>query len=526
MPIKCFFGDYSSHENEKKMLEKFLSQLVPVYGDNSNRWIYVIYNAMWSGQEVDLVCITQDSIIVADFKNYSGSLVGQENGEWMMTNLQGETLPVKGGGQINPFVQVRKNKYAVMEWLKSESMLVSDNIGHMAGLILFTEIKEAQIKLSHGVSQWFHVSDIPHIGRHLPSYCSKEINIAQSEAQEIVDALHLQAYEWTPVPPITAQYHPFDDIGTEKASTADYAALSRKSSGLPQPAIKIPTRLKSVYLPVAAMLVLTAGLGYGFIQGIQKSNSLVSKAVDAVVPDIVGDVIALTGVDTYKEFKNRPEDLTAFGPNPNEITYIKDGEHLWTTFQLIDLRKNTIYGMKIGETTFKEVEALKLNNDTAFLGDDKPKVVPGKVRNISQIVMIHGGLSDEGQKELMTYHPNFPQFRIDGLECVNTYFGADGIVRGVGFFFDNHSNEEILPYMRRYKSLGYQVLEGHISKRLGHSYAVLQKGDEIVTMNMDHGVGLSIIHTNQTTYNQYRHTLVIQDAYPTIPNPLKTNRRV
>lgn len=205
MSINCFFGDYTSHANEQRMLDQLLSQLHAYWGQQHS-WIYLIYNAMWNGQEIDLVCITEHAIIVIDLKNYSGALTGQENGEWLMdiqstdsainqmpvsavqhadthiTAIQNpatSSIVVKGGGQINPFVQIRKNRYAVMDWLNQNKRLSQENIGHMAGLIVFSEIRALQLQLSYSVKQWFHVTDLAHISHSLANIRSDEIHITE-----------------------------------------------------------------------------------------------------------------------------------------------------------------------------------------------------------------------------------------------------------------------------------------------------------------------------------------------------------
>lgn len=519
MPIKCFFGDYSSHENEKKMLDNFLSQLVPVYGGDQDPWIYVVYNALWSGQEVDMVCFTQNSIVVADFKNYSGSLKGQENGEWVMNNASGEGIIVKGGGQISPFIQIRKNRYAVMELLKSEKLLVNDNIGHMSGLILFTELHQIELKLSHGVSQWFYVSDIPHIDQHLPSYGSKEINITLSEANDIIEILNLKEYQWTPSPPITAQYDPF--VGEQGVhSNHKGVMLDLKDQKVQFQTVKPQGWFKKPKATTIAALVVASVLGYGLVDQLFKKDSFIANAADSITPSFVKKILAMTGLSHMGELRNHPDDLKLYGEDPEKITHFDSSgkEPLWTTFQLLDLEKGLVYGMKIGATSFNEVESLKLLNDSALLGDDKYNVVPGKVRNIGQLVMYPSGLTPEAQKKMTTYHPSFPQFDISNLSYINIWFSPTGIVRGVGFEVDERGNSQaIIPYIRRYKSLGYQVQEGSIAGHVGYSYAVLTKGDEVVVLNDPHMSPLSIVHTTKSTFMNNKDHLVRSKGRAYIP---------
>ncbi|WP_162368834.1 nuclease-related domain-containing protein [Acinetobacter cumulans] len=118
------------------MLDSFLNQLQLDWA-TENKWIYIIYNAIWDGQEIDMVCFTEHAIVVADFKNYTGKLGGKENGPWTMLTPSDEMIEVKGGNQLNPFVQIRKNKYVVMEWLNAQQFFSQDNLGFISGAIFF-----------------------------------------------------------------------------------------------------------------------------------------------------------------------------------------------------------------------------------------------------------------------------------------------------------------------------------------------------------------------------------------------------
>lgn len=109
MTIHAYYGDVSHLKNEQKMFEDLLTQL-KLHQGNSEDWIYLFYNTMWSGQEIDVIAFTKEAIVVIDLKNYSSNLVGSENGEWQ---INGE-LEVQGGSQINPFVQIRKNRFAFL----------------------------------------------------------------------------------------------------------------------------------------------------------------------------------------------------------------------------------------------------------------------------------------------------------------------------------------------------------------------------------------------------------------------------
>ncbi|WP_372404879.1 nuclease-related domain-containing protein [Acinetobacter piscicola] len=500
MTIHCYFGDYTSHKNEKKMLDQFLSQLEPVYGGQEKRWIYVIYNAMWNGQEVDLVCITQNSVIVSDFKNYSGSLVGQENGEWLMHTLEGETIPVKGGSQINPFVQVRKNRYAIMDWLKTNNHLQNDNMSHMAGLIIFTELSKLKTNFSHSVNLWFHVSDTPHIAETIDSIRSNSINIAESEAEEVVKALNLQPYTWTPSAPTAPRYNPFDSSSNEEDSSNDLSNKVQRNTGIAYNPQTAPlSKKKHIFMPLAcavlgcALVASIATTGYTDIR--DKAVGILLGEVDNSRNSMINFLFGTKSLHLI----NTKQDALAYGDNPESITEFNPKEPIWTTFQLLDLKKKTFYGFKIGQTTYQEAKsqqiARKIDND----------VIEGYPHKTLTTFSFYDGSRDSLGMDKK--HKQFPPLHISGLQNIRMWFDGKDKLVGVTVLLSDRDRNAMVTYLKRYKSLGYTVIDGSIAKNLGSSYAILHKDDDYVALKALRNIHISITHTNKKTFEQHRSSL-------------------
>lgn len=509
MTIKCFFGDYTSHANEKKMLEQFLTQLQPIYG-NSNEWVYVIYNAMWNGQEIDLVCITQNGFIVADLKNYSGSLTGQENGEWKITNYSNELLTVKGGGQINPFVQVRKNRYAIMDWLKNNNLLLSDNIGHMAAMIIFTEISDLRMNLSHSVNQWFHVSDLPHIGPKIESIRSSEINITETEADEIIQVLNLQPYEWTPTTPVLPNYSPFIAIiqDEDKPQFVDYSSLASNISDTGKVYTETKyTKLSKVYLPFGIILLMCAGLTFFSLSG-KSSNPSLPKLTSSLLPEPIKKFADTFGIKSlfdrsglYLITADKDDDAD-FIAATYEDAKLDRKDKVRNILQLLDLKENTVYGFKIGETKLSEI-----NRDLRLKDSIEPK------KNRTTYALYQGiydrAYTDVLKDEHKTYNKKFPPMEIDGLKNIQLYLDEKDTLIAIIYSLKTHSNKIMIEMAKSYSALGYDVVTGNIEPRMGDQYAILNKGDDYVIlrdMHLSHSY--SIAHTNKATFDQYGESLV------------------
>lgn len=191
MTIHAYFGDNSQLNKEKLMFEDLLTQL-KLNWQYSEDWVYLFYNTMWSGQEIDVIAFTQNSIVVIDLKNYSGDLSGSENGEWLID----QNVQVLGGSQINPFVQVRKNKFAVLNWFQLNGLFSNQNLGFISGCIIFNELSSKNMELSVGVKKWFFVTDIAHSVDTLSNIRSNGIDLSKDDVVYLVDRLKLREYIW------------------------------------------------------------------------------------------------------------------------------------------------------------------------------------------------------------------------------------------------------------------------------------------------------------------------------------------
>lgn len=184
------FGEKAGRTHENRMLQAFLERL-------EDRWltstdgIIVIANAMWNGAEVDLVCILPSAILVADFKSHGGKLTGTENGSW-----QADGVLVRGGRKDNPFQQLRDNRFSVLEWLKSKSLLPGRNLGHISAGIVFSGRIDDQLELPPRVRSWFYPTDLDRCATTLDALASPELQIDRKEALEIVHRLGVQPIEW------------------------------------------------------------------------------------------------------------------------------------------------------------------------------------------------------------------------------------------------------------------------------------------------------------------------------------------
>lgn len=196
------YGEKASRTHENQMLQAFLERLADRWAA-SDDWIFVIANSMWNGAEIDLVCILPSALLVADFKGHGGKLTGTENGPW-----QADGVLVKGGNKANPYQQLRDNKFSVLDWLKSRSLLSGRNLGHISAGVVFSDRIVDQLELPPKVRSWLYPTDMETCVSLLESLASPELKINRKEAQEIVQRLGVQPIEWKSTRPTMRAIEP------------------------------------------------------------------------------------------------------------------------------------------------------------------------------------------------------------------------------------------------------------------------------------------------------------------------------
>lgn len=189
--IETYIGEKPLHTHENTGLEDFLVRLEPIWG-SSVETITVIANALWNNAEIDLVCILPRAILVADFKNYSGQIEIAENGPW-----KAESGYVKGGAKDNPFVQIRDNKRALINWFEYHQLLASCNLGHITGAIIFTQPVTISGDLGPKNHAWFYVTDLDHCAAEIAARSSPQLLIKPQQMQEIVSRAGVRRYQST-----------------------------------------------------------------------------------------------------------------------------------------------------------------------------------------------------------------------------------------------------------------------------------------------------------------------------------------
>ena len=191
MTFKAFRGSSFNHSHENKAFND-LHDLLQQHWLEQDESLYLLGNFFVGGKELDALVIKRNAIIIIDFKNYGGEVKFSENNRWTC-----DRVPVKGGNSINPYQQLRTNKFALLEYINSDRILLKSdpNLGHIAALTLFQQpIKFDELQVPAKIRSWFHVGDMLHAVRTVDSIASASIDLPNTDLETLISTFDVPPY--------------------------------------------------------------------------------------------------------------------------------------------------------------------------------------------------------------------------------------------------------------------------------------------------------------------------------------------
>ncbi|BAU16101.1 hypothetical protein LEP3755_66680 (plasmid) [Leptolyngbya sp. NIES-3755] len=150
-------------------------------------------NFYCQGREIDAAIIQKNSITIIDFKNYGGQIRFFENGPWYTD----QGAEIRGGSDINPFIQIRKNRRALHEFLQKLRFPshYQPHWNHTFGLVIFHQsIAFDECQIPHNLATWFHVVEIDHAAERVSQITAGQMNLTDRDMDAIVSALAIALY--------------------------------------------------------------------------------------------------------------------------------------------------------------------------------------------------------------------------------------------------------------------------------------------------------------------------------------------
>ena len=234
----------TTHENY--IFDSLRKELARAWGDSEDL-IILLGNFYCHGSEIDAAILKKNSIIIIEFKDYGGHIRFSENGPWFADDVN-----VKGGSKPNPYIQVRDNKFALIDRLNEINFPShrEQNLGHISGLVLFHKpIIFDDSQIPRNIERWFHVVDFHHAIERFHQITSQEINLSNQDLESIVTHLEIPEY----VPP---------GLGT-RAIPADLSALDTTELELPEYLQSVVNRVEQFLGSSNKILIVTGMIGTG-----------------------------------------------------------------------------------------------------------------------------------------------------------------------------------------------------------------------------------------------------------------------
>lgn len=122
-----------------------------------------------NGVDIDGLILKEDAIVLVEFKNYTGDIKAQANGDWFhgKERINGGATK-KDGSTKTVFEQLKINRRALREGLAPYIKNI-DACNNIQALVVFTAIISLKMdqEFQWGANAWVNVTDIEHMGEEL-----------------------------------------------------------------------------------------------------------------------------------------------------------------------------------------------------------------------------------------------------------------------------------------------------------------------------------------------------------------------
>lgn len=167
---------------------RYLCNILKEKYRNSNELCLLIANYNIYDSEFDSIMIKNDAIIAVEFKNYGGTIIAKENGEW---TADGKVI--KGGSRKTVYQQARICHAALKNGLR-ELGINSDWIKDVPSLIVFNQDSNINNQLSRKVQSWLHITDNTHFLEKVEDITCKSTDLSNSDIIDIAIKMNLNSF--------------------------------------------------------------------------------------------------------------------------------------------------------------------------------------------------------------------------------------------------------------------------------------------------------------------------------------------
>ena len=179
------FSDYE-HTAEREQYRAICKQLKSLYAENEGLCIFIANYNIYDC-ELDGILIKNDAIMCVEFKNYGGTVIAVDNGNWKLS----DGTIIKGGSRKSVYQQANINHVAIKRGLKDGNVLSAKTLQNVAALVVFHQPIILENRLSQKTQSWLHICDESSFIEKVEDITSKTTNLSNNDILELVDKMAL-----------------------------------------------------------------------------------------------------------------------------------------------------------------------------------------------------------------------------------------------------------------------------------------------------------------------------------------------
>jgi len=197
MNVDCYVSNEFDRRAEKKMFEDIIYQLQEFDSDEE---VSVIGNLELVDTQLDMLVIKENCLTIIEMKNYKGEIIGSENGNWEVRELDGELIDT---GR-NLFQQVKNQRFSLQD--KIENIIKNGKLSKFSESPDVFHHKDAWLcfkngsnydhdQIHHKALNWFKVITVDSLPKEIISTNSSgAYSLSKDDIGELIDSLSAKPY--------------------------------------------------------------------------------------------------------------------------------------------------------------------------------------------------------------------------------------------------------------------------------------------------------------------------------------------
>jgi len=193
MALKLFRGKESQFEHEHQQIQEIIDCIERSFSDDI---VYIGTNILLANTELDCLILTKKGPIILELKNYSGEIIGDENGEWIVRDDEGNSVPLPE----NLYQQLRKQRndlYRKLEKIFAEHIprVEPEDLRKISAWGYFRKgSKYPDDQINQYIVKWFDIVTAETLSYKI-SHVNPQYTLFEPDFDKIMQELHLTEYE-------------------------------------------------------------------------------------------------------------------------------------------------------------------------------------------------------------------------------------------------------------------------------------------------------------------------------------------